>query len=762
MTHVVAVKLILLYGLLEGSLCQEWATMLPSSVQGVSGSCIHIPCRFTIPPVWDSYLDRTCAAIWRRGYSRSYVFDSSRTREESANLNLLQGNLTGNLLEKDCSTILEDMTSDHYDSYFFRLECDNSLKFNFDESVVLDNRDSAPRPTITRNADQVEEGTAMALECGAPAPCPTLPPLLTWAPLLGTVTEAGKAEVEEAARVTAVMNFNATYLHNRQRVTCSAIYKRQSGYMELSTERTMTLQVLHGPKNTSVSYVGPVTAGTWVTLTCNTIANPSVNTYTWYRVDAGQGTVVENRKRHLVRVTEDSPTFYCRVRNTYGEQNSSVTTIDVQFPPKDTTVIVQPTDVILEGTTVFLLCQSRAKPPVYNYSWAINGGEDLEIGDILTLDGALPRHSGEYRCKAKNLLGEETSTPVQLDVQYPPKNTSVSVSPPGSLPDGSTVTLGCTSIANPPVANVTWYRVNAGERSLMGLGQEIIFNVTKLSQDTFYCENVNVHGAQSAQPIAINVTFRPEILASSRCQDVSTQMRCFCDSQANPPPSLHWELSGVLVNDSDQRPVTEEALDSATRRSVITLERLDSELVVSSLICFSFNPLGFDSFAFNMSSPAPQTDVVVLVGSAVGVTVMLILSLLLLLYICRKTKGNFPPRKGRADNAADFLVTNESTSAHANAIYANNDDLAKEAVQDEEQLHYANVNIVMQARDHEEIRGLSSVTGEYAEIRLRSTGSDKGGELELKMEPESEQETKMAEDTFGQQVASEEVVASTQ
>ncbi|XP_061677013.1 myelin-associated glycoprotein-like [Syngnathoides biaculeatus] len=760
MTHVVIVKLILLYGLLEGSLCQEWATMLPTSVLGVSGSCIYVPCRFTIPQIWDQYLDRTCAAIWRRGYSRTHVFDSSRTREESASLKLLQGNVTGNLLEKDCSTILEDVPLDYYDYYYFRLDCDN-LKFNFNEYVLLEIRDSAPQPTIDPNAVWVEEGAGVTLECRAPAPCPTLPPLLMWAPLLGTVTEAGKAEAGQAARVTAVMNFNATYRHNTQSVTCSAIYRRQSGYRELSTERTMTLQVLHGPKNTSVSYDGPVMAGRKVTLTCLTIANPQVNMYMWYRVDAGQVMAVDNRKRHSVRVTEDPPTFYCWVRNRYGEQNSSLTTIDVQFPPKDTKVIVEPPGVILEGVPVFLLCQSRAKPPVYNYSWTINGGEDLEIGDFLTLDGAQPRHSGEYRCKARNLVGQETSTPVQLDVQYPPKNTSVFASPSGSLPDGSTVTLRCTSVANPPAANITWYRVTAGERLLMGLGQEITFTVSKLSQDTFYCENANVHGAQSAQSIAIDVTFSPEILPSSHCQDVSTQTRCFCDSQANPLPSLHWELSGVLINDSDQRSIMEESLDSATRRSVIILRRLDGE-VVSSLICFSFNPLGFDSFAFNMSLPAPQTDVTVLVGSAVGVTVLLILSLLLLLYICRKTKGNFPRRQPRADNGADFLVTNESNSDHVNAIYAN-DDLAKEAMRDEEHLHYADVNVInLQARDHGEIRGLSSVTGEYAEIRLNTPGSDKREELELKTAPETEQEKKAADDPFVPEVASEEVVTSTE
>ncbi|XP_061144250.1 B-cell receptor CD22-like [Syngnathus typhle] len=757
MAHVF-VKIFLLCVLLEGNLCQEWATMLPSSVQGVSGSCVRIACRLTLPGRYDLDLDRTCAAIWRRG-SRSgrYVFDSSRTREESASLGYLRGHLTGNLQEKDCSTILEDVTSNHNDYYYFRLECDNRLKFNFAQTVLLEIQDSAPRPTIAPSKGEVKEGTAMALECWAPASCPTLPPSLTWTPQLGAVSQARvEAEGQRPARVTAVMNFIATYQHNNLDVTCRAAYRRQPGYTELLTKRRRMLEVLHGPKNTSVSYSRPVRAGTWVTLTCDTLANPTVSAYAWYKVDAGQVTFLGRSKRYSVAATEDSPGFFCWVRNTYGEQNSSVVTLDAQFPPKDTTVSVVPPGVILEGTPLVLLCESRANPPVYNYSWSINGGEDLEIGDLLTLEAARPSHSGEYRCKAKNLLGEQTSAGVQLDVQYPPKNTSVSARPQGSLPDGSAVTLRCASVANPPAANVTWYRLNGGERTLLGTGPEMTFNVSKLSQDKFYCENVNVHGAQSAQPIAFDVTFAPEILRrSSRCQDVLAQTRCSCVSQANPPPSLHWELSGVLVNHSDRRPIAEEALDNATRRSIIIMQRLSGEQFESSLVCFSSNPLGFDSIAFNMSSPAAQIGVPVLVGSAVGVITMLILSLLLLLYICRKTKGSFPAGERRADNAADYLVTNESNTSHVNAIYAN--DLAKEASPDDEYLHYAHVNVVKRkSMDGDEIRGLSSVTGEYAEIRLRAAG-----ESDQKTQAEPEEE-KVAEVPSAQEVAGQDVAASTE
>ncbi|XP_045546875.1 B-cell receptor CD22 [Salmo salar] len=85
---------------------------------------------------------------------------------------------------------------------------------------------------------------------------------------------------------------------------------------------------------------------------------------------------------------------------------------------------------------------------------------------------------------------------------YKPKSTSVSVSPSGEIVEGSSVTLTCSSDANPPVDKYTWYFQN--ETFLNGFGQ--MYNISKFkSKDNghYHCEAWNGRGSRNSTALMI-------------------------------------------------------------------------------------------------------------------------------------------------------------------------------------------------------------------------------------------------------------------
>lgn len=146
---------------------------------------------------------------------------------------------------------------------------------------------------------------------------------------------------------------------------------------------------------------------------------------------------------------------------------------------------------------------------------------------------------------------------------------------------------------------------------------------------------------------------------------ILSQVRCSCDGRGNPLPSLVWEIAGEPLNGSSDVPIKEVLLGRASVRSLITLHGLDKE--PPPLVCHSVNPLGADSFVFNVSASQTQlgddisqeavsefcsasarslflTVVVsisglhsasLLIGSGVGALATLLVCVPLLLFFCR-------------------------------------------------------------------------------------------------------------------------------
>uniref|UniRef100_A0A8C2BXA5 Ig-like domain-containing protein n=1 Tax=Cyprinus carpio TaxID=7962 RepID=A0A8C2BXA5_CYPCA len=140
-----------------------------------------------------------------------------------------------------------------------------------------------------------------------------------------------------------------------------------------------------------------------------------------------------------------------------------------------------PSVEIVEGDSVTLSCSSDSNPPA-DISW-FKGRTFVGSGRIYSISKISSDHSGEYKCKSRNKLGEKYSA-VTLNVILVGKQLNVSVLMNGSaeIVEGDSVTLICSSDSNPPALNFSWFKED--QRSSVGS---------------------NKHGSQRSESVSVTV-----------------------------------------------------------------------------------------------------------------------------------------------------------------------------------------------------------------------------------------------------------------
>ncbi|XP_055769319.1 B-cell receptor CD22-like isoform X2 [Salvelinus fontinalis] len=356
---------------------------------------------------------------------------------------------------------------------------------------------------------------------------------------------------------------NPTYIwyKNRQNVqdNSSPMYSissedEDSYYCAVKGHEDLHSPAVYKPKNTSVSVSpsGELVEGISVNLTCSSDANPPVDKYTWYKKNGG-GCQSKAGPQHVFSQIQssDSGEYYCESQNEMGTDWSRTINMDVKYGPKNTSVSVSPSGGIVEGSSVTLTCSSDANPPVDKYTWYKKNGASLTGSEktyhFTTISS---EDSGEYYCEAENKYGRLNSSSVSVDVQYGPKNTSVSVSPSGEIVEGSSVTLTCSSDANPTVDKYTWYFQN--ETFLNGFGQ--IYNISKFkSKDNghYHCEAWNGRGSRNSTALMVILPGKQTVVTAAVGIIVVVLVLILCLS------GLMWFRKKASKSISDTRDRTE-------------------------------------------------------------------------------------------------------------------------------------------------------------------------------------------------------------
>ncbi|KAI7810669.1 putative B-cell receptor CD22-like [Triplophysa rosa] len=198
----------------------------------------------------------------------------------------------------------------------------------------------------------------------------------------------------------------------------------------------------------------------------------------------------EDEKMYCIRIVTDEETGKYLG---YPGIELKVTELNVEVPEE-----------VIEGNSAVLFCKTTCNfADSTKYSWYKNKiplSESFSRKELF-LRPVSSDDAGEYSCALREHK-DLPSPAVTLNVRYPPKNTSASISSSGVIVEGDSVTLTCSSESNPPVHIYSWFKET--QTSSVGSGQTYsITNINSRLSGGFYCVAQNKHGSQRSAAVSV-------------------------------------------------------------------------------------------------------------------------------------------------------------------------------------------------------------------------------------------------------------------
>ncbi|CAL8399108.1 unnamed protein product [Arctogadus glacialis] len=428
------------------------------------------------------------------------------------------------------------------------------------------------------------------------------------------------------------------------RQTDSAFYKFRFTTNQPGGKYTGDLGVKLSVKDLQVKVSFPYpTILTLAELECHSICGLAGDPpYIWFRNGLYVGQGVNYRANIL-----SGNSYLCAVEGYEHLRSTSV------YAPKTPSVTVSPSGEIEEGSSVTLSCSSDANPAA-NYTWfkvitdyssrELMQGPQLHFGSILSSD------SGQYYCLVQTELRTKSES-IYVTVKYGPKQTSVLSSPSGEIEEGSSVTLSCSSDAN-PAAEYTWFKNN--QPLLWGPSQRHTFpSVRPEDRGTYRCHAENNYGNLSSNSLFLDVQYAPktpsQTMSHSGEIEEGSSVTLSCRSDANPAANYTW--------------FREHEVSVKGSRQNYTITNITSELG-GNYYCQAHNAIGLHSSPFLLITVCVQCLKVVTSSSwtttvAVRTIVVFLATVLLLVFLWKRRKrasSKAGGQGGRPDTVEEELL----------------------------------------------------------------------------------------------------------
>ncbi|XP_069775261.1 basement membrane-specific heparan sulfate proteoglycan core protein isoform X3 [Narcine bancroftii] len=429
-------------------------------------------------------------------------------------------------------------------------------------TTVSSSMRAAPTVKVYSSPDTVTEGGMLELHCqvtGHP------PPRITWYRAAGPLTANHQVQ-GPVLRIIHMMPADiGDYICRAENVL---------GMREVKFSVSVTGSASETQPPTVLVYPSPssVTEGEMVELHCQVTGQPAPR-ITWYRT-AGPLTTSHQVEGPVLRFLQatpaDSGDYICRAENFLGMQeikfSVSVTSMTETRPP---TVLVHPTpSSVAEGEMVQLHCQVTGQPAPkitwYRTAGSLTTNHQVQ-GSVLRILHMSPADSGDYICRAENILGmQDIKFSVSIASSSIPQGSApvVKVYPsPSSITEGHLLELHCQATGQPE-PRITWYRETGPLTTNHQVQGSVlrILRVTSKDIGDYICRAENILGMQEIK-FSVSVKSTASLHEGApivRVQPTPTlvvegdMLELRCQITGHPEPMISWYKLGSALTDRHQ------------------------------------------------------------------------------------------------------------------------------------------------------------------------------------------------------------------
>ncbi|XP_061144758.1 myelin-associated glycoprotein-like isoform X2 [Syngnathus typhle] len=381
----------------------SWTIEMPSSVKGLLGSCVVIPCSFDYPNLHEAIKEFT--GIWLDPGNYPIYHP-----EESKINNLYQGRteLVGDVRQKNCSLKIDPLQESDKGPFHFRIEMKDVENFSYRDKTASIQMIHTPSPVkLTVMEDKTHRHVIAS--CSVTHSCPPSPPIILWSHF-GRQLYQTRPLKDGQWEATSTLTLNLPDANNNTHLQCRVMF---SGGQQLEASRIINVE--YAPVNVGVYYSANIKEGDAARFECNCDANPPASSYEWHNQDGAE--LYKGRVFILANISRHTGGLYCTAINAIGNKNSSPVELNVTYPPEIKSV----SSCSFEGEMVKCVCIAESRPPSsveFFLNDTILSRPDIDRHDALTigtLRAFLPSSDLIY-CVAKNTLGS-VSAPIPLPAQ---------------------------------------------------------------------------------------------------------------------------------------------------------------------------------------------------------------------------------------------------------------------------------------------------------------------------------------------------------